>query len=347
MMVFFQNERCVKCGEALGFLPDTLEMATAASKAETHRFCANKDQHQICNWLVPCEDENTFCPSCRLNEVIPDLTVQGNRERWQKLELAKRRCLYTYLQLRLPLEAGEKEGQNALRFRFLGDTDSTPVLTGHENGVITINIAEADEDERERRRLKMHEPYRTLIGHLRHETGHYYWDRLIAGSPHLPEFRELFGDETADYDAALQKYYKEGPAADWPERTVSAYASLHPWEDWAETWAHYLHLVETLDTAASFGLSLKTTGSQNEASKSMPSPRTPRGHTDFDKLLAGWLPLTCVLNSLNRGMGIPDLYPFVITDAVTEKMRFIHNVIEKEAGKAVAIDPKLSSQSQS
>ena len=136
------------------------------------------------------------------------------------------------------------------------DAQNKPVKTGHENGVITVNIAEADEDEREHRRLAMHEPYRTLVGHLRHESGHFYWDRLIANSPNLIQFRELFGDETLDYEVALEAHYKQGPPAEWSERNVTAYASSHPWEDWAETWAHYLHIMDTLETAASFGVGI-------------------------------------------------------------------------------------------
>jgi len=321
MMVFFENEHCVKCGESLGFYPGSLEMKTPpkAAGVGAWRNCANKDKYQVCNWMVPEGDSSSFCLACSLNEIIPDLTVAGNRERWYKLELAKRRCLYTFLQLGLPFQTGAGDGRPALHFRFLGDAPgSPPVLTGHENGLITVNIAEADEDERERRRLKMHEPYRTLIGHIRHESGHYYWDRLIANSPHVPKFRELFGDESVDYNESLQKYYQNGPAADWAGRTVTAYACLHPWEDWAETWAHYLHIVDTCETAAGFGLTVATAEPTASA-------------TDFDKLLSSWLPLACAVNSINRGMGLPDLYPFIITDAVAQKLRFIHELIQTES----------------
>lgn len=349
MMVFFENEHCVKCGESLGFLTDTLEMAPESqwlASDNSYRNCANKDQYQVCNWMIPGNDDNSFCLACRLNEMIPDLTVSGNRDRWYKLELAKRRCLYTFLQLGLPVETGEEESHQALRFRFLGDSqNSPPVLTGHDNGVITINIAEADDDERERRRLKLHEPYRTLVGHIRHESGHYYWDRLIANSPQLARFRELFGDETVDYNSAMKKYYQDGPAADWPERMVTAYASLHPWEDWAETWAHYLHIVDTLETAASFGLGLNPDGHQSHAPKTVSSKMSGR-HTDFNKLLASWQPLTCALNSINRGMGFADLYPFVITEAVIEKLRFIHTLVEIEANKSRSTDSKRQSREQ-
>jgi hypothetical protein len=350
-MVFFENEHCVKCGKGLGFFSDILDMRSevnwttglSANETMSCHNCANKDQYQVCNWMVSDGDGNSFCLACRLNEVIPDLTVPGNRERWYKLELAKRRCLYTFLQLGLPVETGADGDRAPLRFRFLGDSPGTPpVLTGHNNGVITINIAEADEVERERRRLQLHEPYRTLIGHIRHESGHYYWDRLIANSSYLPKFRELFGDESADYDEALQKYYRQGPPAGWQERTVTAYASLHPWEDWAETWAHYLHIVDTLETAASFGLGLNTSGLQNNLPEKFLNG-TGRSSVDFDKLLANWLPLTCALNSINRGMGLPDLYPFVITEPAIEKLSFIHSLVEAKANKNRAAGSNIPS----
>ena len=338
-MVFFENEKCLKCGESLGFDPETLEIvasrqmggAPRLSTGGAHRNCANREEHQVCNWILSEGDQNSLCLACRLNEVIPDLTINGNRERWYKLEQAKRRCLYTLLQLGLPIETRKDEARVPLRFRFLGDTPNTPpVLTGHDHGAITVNISEADEDERERRRLKLHEPYRTLIGHFRHESGHYYWDRLIANSPHLTTFHDLFGDESADYKEALQKYYEQGPAEGWQNRTVTAYASLHPWEDWAETWAHYLHIVDTLETAASFGLRLESGERKNDRSRSRTN-HDGGGLMNFEKLLATWMPLTCALNSINRSMGLPDLYPFAITDAVREKLSFIQTVIETEA----------------
>jgi hypothetical protein len=340
MMVFFENDRCLKCGHALGFLPDLLDLTALEPAAGNqwrplsprapgllYRPCANSSQHHTCNWLVPADDPVAWCAACRLNAVIPDLTDANNVARWAKLELAKRRCLYTFLKLGLPVQSAAGRPPS-LSFQFLQDKENAPVKTGHQDGVITLNIAEADDDEREHRRLTLHEPYRTLVGHLRHESGHYYWDRLIANSPDLPRFRELFGDETASYDAALQAHYQQGPPANWPERNVTAYASSHPWEDWAETWAHYLHIVDTLETAASFGVSTNADNSANNGSQKS-SPLAFDQQMDFDALLAEWVPLTCALNSINRGMGLSDLYPFVIPPAVTEKLRFIHEVIHR------------------
>ena len=277
--------------------------------------------------MVAVNDPNQFCASCRLNKLIPNLSLPGNLDRWRKFETAKRRIIYTLLRLGLPMEEAPGENRPALRFNFIGDSDDgTPQLTGHANGLITINIAEADEVERERRRVNLHEPYRTLLGHLRHEVGHYYWDRLIAGSKWLAGFRKLFGDETADYKAALTQYYQQGPSPEWQRRYVSAYASAHPWEDWAETWAHYLHIVDMVETAESFGMTLQA---KHPASKSMAAnPRNAiDGKANFDVVLENWFPLTHALNSLNRGMGLPDVYPFVLSSQAIEKLGFIHQVV--------------------
>ena len=133
--------------------------------------------------------------------MIPDLSLPENLSRWRALEAAKHRLFYTLFQLRLPVET-QAESPAGLAFQFLADVGpgAPSVMTGHADGVITINLAEADDAERERRRQQMGELYRTLLGHFRHEIGHYYWDRLIANTPHLEEFRRIFGDERQDYD---------------------------------------------------------------------------------------------------------------------------------------------------
>lgn len=337
-MVFFENDHCVKCSEPLGFDPDTLEM-TSRKKWESRssspgqmRICANNDPSHVCNWLISGTDPGIYCVACRLNEIIPDLAVEGNLARWSRLELAKRRGLYIYLRLGLPITLEKNENRPPLKFRFLADTPGAPALTGHEKGLITINLAEADGDERERRRLKLHEPYRTLVGHVRHETGHYYWDRFIAGSGHLPKFRALFGDESLDYQQALQQYYQNGPAKDWQSRFITAYASWHPWEDWAESWAHYLHMVDTLETAASFGLGSNKSGRETDAPQIVAGKISP-ARRDFNKLVNDWQPLTLALNSINRSMGLSDLYPFVLNKPAIEKLRFIHDLIEFKASR--------------
>lgn len=341
-LVFFENVQCLKCDHALGFLPDihdlsALEPASAtkwralavSAKDRLYRPCQNGTNNKVCNWYVPVEDASPFCISCRTNKTIPNLAAPENLERWHKIEIAKRRLIYTVLGLRLPL-AGQGN-RPPLQFNFLADVPGgAAVLSGHENGLITLNVAEADDAEREKRRVNLHEPYRTLLGHFRHESGHYYWDRLIAGSQQLARFRELFGDETQDYPAALKKHYEQGAPGDWQSHFVSAYASSHPWEDWAESWAHYLHIVDTVETAAGFGISLEP---KHPAAKTMTAntKKVSQPNVGFDRIIATWMPLTYALNSLNRGMGLQDWYPFVLSAPAIEKLRFVHEIIRLQS----------------
>jgi hypothetical protein len=338
-LVFFENEHCVKCEHRLAYLP---ELDVVGSLDEEHgglwssplprsggrkfRLCDNYVKHNVCNWAVPEEDPNPLCRSCRLTRVIPDLTQPGNKEAWYKLEAAKRRLVYTLLHLQVPLKSRVEDPEHGLAFEFLADPPTPgakPILTGHADGVITLNLAEADDAEREKRRVKLHEPYRTLLGHLRHEVGHYYWDRLVLESAHLERFRELFGDERKDYAQALKDHYANGSPADWQERFVSAYAASHPWEDWAETWAHYLHMTDTLETAVASGVSVRPPRADEPTLK---DPAVP-GAAPFDKIITDWLSLTYVLNNLSRGLGQPDAYPFVLPPPAIEKLRFVHRVV--------------------
>jgi len=265
-LVFFENVSCMSCGHALAYFPER-ETVGSIEKAGESRPCANYSKHEVCNWAVPADDPNPLCRSCRLTRVIPDLGVPGNKAAWFRLEAAKRRLVYSLLHLGCPLEGKTEQPGRGLAFEFLADTPTGKVATGHANGLITINIAEADDAEREKRRVRLHEPYRTLVGHMRHEVGHYYWDRLVRDAPRLERFRELFGDERKDYAQALQAHYMDGPPTDWQECFVSAYAASHPWEDWAETWAHYLHSTDTLEIAAASGLSLRPSRSDEPSLK--------------------------------------------------------------------------------
>jgi len=338
-LIFFENHSCVSCGRQLAFLPDIAEIGSldpgtpgtwvsplAGASPYGYRLCANYTTHNVCNWAIPADDRSELCSSCRLTRTIPDTSLQWQREAWYKLEVAKRRLVYSLLQLRLPLANRVDDPVHGLAFEFLADQPQAPVLTGHLDGVITVNLAEADDAERERRRLQLHEPYRTLLGHVRHEVGHYYWERLIAGTDRLEPFRALFGDERVDYGEALQTHYVNGPPGDWQNRFVTTYATSHPWEDWAETWAHYLHLTDTLETAAACGVSIKPRRRDEPALSRVPAAA---GSPDaaFDRLMASWFPLTYVLNNLNRGLGVPDAYPFVLSQPAIEKLRFVHDVI--------------------
>jgi hypothetical protein len=343
--VFSENVRCMSCGYSLGFLPDVLEMSAlepcggnlralaARAFRKVYRSCINGRDYGVCNWMLPMEDPADRCPACRLNTIIPDLTEPGNIGRWQRLEMAKRRVVYTLLKLGAPLDGGPEPDSPPLRFAFLGPTrDGEAPITGHANGVVTINITEADDAEREKRRVEMNESFRTLVGHIRHEVAHYYWDRLIRDSARHDDFRQLFGDENADYAAALDRHHRDGAPADWAERFVTAYASVHPWEDWAETTAHYLHVIDSIETAASFGLSLQPGEMESRAMRADAARAVESG--DFDEMLAHWVPLTTALNELNRGTGLPDIYPFVISPPVRMKLRFVHDTFVPAASVA-------------
>jgi hypothetical protein len=346
-LLYFENTRCESCGRRLGFLSWTQEVTalepagdgwrSLAEPQGSFRFCANAE-HDVCNWLIPADSPDIYCTACRHNRVIPDLSLPDNVERWRRLEVAKHRLFYSLLRLKLPV-AARSEDPRGLTFEFLADpAEPTPqsprVLTGHDNGLITINIAEADDAERERRRHAMGEPYRTLLGHFRHEVGHYYWNVLIENDSSIEPFRQVFGDERRDYAAALQAHYANGPPDDWQSRFVSAYASAHPWEDWAETWAHYVHIVDTLETASVFGLRVRPSirrGHEIAAAIEF----DPYEEPDLNKLIAAWLPLTFAVNSLNRSMGLPDLYPFVLAPAVIGKLGFVHERVHRVMGRAM------------
>jgi hypothetical protein len=340
-LLYFENTRCERCGHVLGYLPDAALLSALAEEdgdrwrpliapEQVYRFCANA-AHRACNWLVPAEAPHAFCPACRLNRTIPDLGPPEHLLRWQRLEAAKHQLVYGLLRLGLPLVSKFEDPDMGLAFDFLADPapgspDGPKILTGHEHGLITINIAEADDAERERARQEMGEPYRTLLGHFRHEVGHYYWERLVRDGRWLEWFRTTFGDERQDYGACLEAHHAEGPPPDWQERFVSGYASAHPWEDFAETWAHYLHIVDTLETAAAFGLRI-TPMAGRAPGLAMEIDFDPYRQNDFDALLEAWLPLTYAVNSLNHSMGQPDLYPFVLAPAVIGKLRFVHGLV--------------------
>lgn len=346
--VFFENVQCVNCRHSLGYLPDVAAMSALqptdngywralapGAQGRHYRPCQNYSEYQVCNWLTPADNPEPFCLSCRLNRTIPNLSIPENIGYWYRLEVAKRRLVYTLLALRLPLFNKIDDPERGLAFDFLADPDdpfqeSAKVFTGHANGVITINVAEADDAVREKMRLDMNERYRTVLGHFRHEIGHYYWELLVKDSAWLGSFRELFGDERQDYDAALQRHYREGPPADWQQRFISAYASSHPWEDWAETWAHYLHIVDTLETAESFGLTFRPEQSQTPALVAGWNQQSGA----FEDLLERWLTLTFAINSINRSMGLKDLYPFVFSAPAVNKMRFAHQLIRAGGLKA-------------
>jgi len=339
--IFFENTLCFNCKSTLGYQPATRSINAFEEAGDgkwrslhykedgkLYKKCANYVDHDVCNWMLPADDEHDLCESCQLTVVIPALTSEKNHVLWSRLEAAKRRLLFSLATLHLTPASKEQEPETGLAFQFLEDGVSDQcVMTGHADGVITLNIAEADPAERERTREQMHERYRTLLGHFRHESGHYYFDRLVVGSEWIDEYRTLFGDERQDYGEALKRHYSEGPASDWASRFVSSYASSHPWEDWAETWAHYLHMLDTLETASACGLSLHPVKS---AEPELEKVTLPTKTDAFDDIQRDWFALTYVLNSLNRSIGMPDSYPFTLSTPVLEKLGFVHKVVRAQ-----------------
>ncbi len=361
-LIFFENVSCVVCGRELGFLPDVLILSSlepagegafkasgAGSGAPLYRKCQNYAKESVCNWMIPIRTqsagnsppkEEPFCVSCRLNQTIPDLSRERNRWLWHRMETAKRRLVYSLLNFKLPVANKIDDPQQGLAFAFLEDqTNSdgslTRVLTGHADGLITLNIAEADDSVREKVRNEMGEPLRTLLGHFRHEIGHYYWDRLVRGSSSIDGYRSIFGNEEDNYDEALKRYYATGAPDRWQDNSISAYATAHPWEDWAETWAHFMHIQDTLEVANDFGLVGKSVrlDPKNAGRKSWLSS----GQLTFESIIGAWSELSIALNSINRAMGLSDTYPFVLSPPVVKKLRFVFEVISQGSAKPTAV----------
>lgn len=343
--LYFENSLCFSCGKMLGFLPDA-NVVSALEPVDGNRYralvndriyraCRNYHQHQVCNWMVPEAETRELCQSCRLTDIIPNLTEPDNIKLWYRIETAKRRLLYTLKQLRLPIDGRDIDATSGLSFRFMSNDPSTSefndefspgerIMTGHSTGTITINLDEADPSAREEIREKMNERYRTLLGHFRHESGHYYWDKLVRDTDWIEDYRQVFGDERQDYQAALKSYYRNGPKPNWEQHWISAYASAHPWEDFAETWAHYLHMIDTLDTAHDYGFSV---AGQTAVTTVGDMQYNSGSFTDLPELMQDWTRLTAALNAMSRSMGLPDVYPFMITEGVKSKLDLIHRLV--------------------
>lgn len=303
--------------------------AAPAGTAPAWKFCGNL--HACgCNWLLPADSANTLCDACATTRTIPPLAAPQSQLRWQRVEIAKRRLLFTLLDLSLWGPNAAIRPTLPLTFDLLEPIAGQAIMTGHQSGVVTINITEADDDARERTRISLHEPYRTLSGHFRHEVGHFYWEVLIRGTPYHEPFRKLFGDESADYNQALQRHYAQGPPPDWVVNHVSAYATVHPWEDWAETWAHLLHMRDTLETADNAALSSRTTGAKFDAAEFVGiEGATQANAVDFVYRIERWTSIGILCNELSRSMGQADVYPFALTVPVLKKLFFIERVISK------------------
>jgi len=330
-LVHFENDRCVACQAKLAYAPEKEAMiAYDDAPPADSQLCANGLEHGVCNWLVRRADGQPYCRACRLNQTIPDLTDPDNLSAWLKIERAKRRLVYTVISWKLPLLTKKEDPVKGLAFAFLKDPPGGPrVLTGHADGLITLNIAEADDPFRESAQKNLGETYRTLLGHFRHESGHYYWEQLIKpDTERLARFRALFGDETISYEQSLKGHYGGDASDGWEKDHVSHYAAAHPWEDWAESWAHYMHLWDTLETAAALGLSVAPRAPSKRAATPKLETSSPKAlRHDFDDLFEGWPALTMTINALNRSMGLRDAYPFAPSEKAHQKMRFVAEIV--------------------
>lgn len=305
--------------------------------------CFNRIAYDVCNWMVDDAAQGwRLCRSCRLTRTVPNLSYPDNVQRWSKIETAKRRLIHALNELGLApqpkrdmsMRSGdgttteESDLDPGLAFdMLLNGADGEKVLTGHANGVITIDLAETDDDKREALRVAMGEPMRTLLGHLRHEVSHYLQWCWIEPDPELiARCREVFGDDRNDYSVSLKQYYDNGAPADWQDRFISAYASSHPWEDWAETCAHWLLILAAVQTASSWGLSLGGPITAEPGSDDV--SQVVSAH---QLVLTEWLPVAQFLNSMNRSLGLADSYPFLMPSEVLRKLACVQSLLDEAA----------------
>ncbi|QEC47577.1 hypothetical protein FSW04_08310 [Baekduia soli] len=316
-LVFFENSRCLHCGAELRFDWPSRDVVTQPGAPA----CANAALAG-CNWLAE-DDGGGLCFSCALTRTRPGddpVALQQLRD----AEAAKRRLLFELGEIGLPIPSFRRQ-EGGLAFDLLSSAHE-PVTTGHADGLITLDLAESDDAHREQMRTEMGEPYRTLLGHFRHEVGHFYFPLLTTAPEALARARATFGDEREDYGAALDRHYEQGPPDGWEEEHVSAYATMHAAEDWAETFAHVLHISDTLQTAAAYGLHADGPVQRPDLAA---DPRKPAA--GLPDRLTDWLALSYALNALNRSMGQDDLYPFVLSPAVARKLGVVDELIRSAA----------------
>ncbi|WP_144720900.1 zinc-binding metallopeptidase family protein [Agrococcus jejuensis] len=296
--VFFDSTSCLRCGTRLGYV---LERDDVVVLGDGLARCANAELAG-CTWLA--EHEGALCASCVLTRTRPNDSDASGLRLLPVAERAKRHVLRDLAQAGVPI------GVDApLRFDMLSSVDDD-VTIGHANGVITMDLAEGEDSHRERMRARLAEPYRTMLGHFRHESGHYVEWQLVESTPRIEEARTLFGDERDDYQASIDRHYEEGPPDGWRERYLSAYATMHPYEDFAECWAHVLHATDALETAVAFDL--------------IP-PLDPEA-AFRDVLLDRWLPFATAMNVVQRSLGQGDAYPFTLPRDVVDKLAFAASV---------------------
>lgn len=332
-VLFFGSSRCLKCNSNVGYDPGTSSMLKLRVNFASKR-CENGIKHGVCNWLLPTDSKEVLCLSCRMNQTIPDLSTERNRLLWGRMEMAKRRLIYTLIHMGITLPSKAEKPKAGLAFDIVSSLSNPSVTTGHLNGVITVNLEEADDTYRQINRQQLGENSRTLLGHFRHESAHYFWMRCLSeltwDNPHRLAFRARFGDEWLDYSKALTTHYQMGPPVGWEQNYITGYAASHPWEDWAETWAHYLQIVDGLETCESLGILVKNIALPlvmlpGEAG-ALPSmlPQSPADDGEFLAWLQRWMCMSTVLNEISHSLGEQALYPFVISVPVAQKLRLAH-----------------------
>lgn len=341
--VYFENRSCLNCGSRLGFVAEDITLHAVKPDAKpdrwrrfdqqqfVYRFCPNA-AWDICNWLVRDDGPDEYCSSCRYNGLVPDPNTADGLRRWRAISDAQRHLFYSFMRWDLPRPTRREDPNGGLLFdlkddEILPDGSCKPVLIGHDEGRIVIRTAEADDPTREQMREQLNEPYRTLLGHFRHETGHFMWNKLVRDAGKIDSFRSVFGDETEDYGAALQRHYEKGPEPGWGSRYISYYATSHPWEDFAECFAHVLHIVDSLETAHMFGIALAPQASDISSAQANFDPYTA---LDFDRIRDVWIPLSVALNSIHHSMGERDLYPFILTPEISAKLKYVHGLLTRQ-----------------
>jgi hypothetical protein len=324
-LVPFESTRCLVSDSDLGYSRSDRGMLVLHDGRTTGGLlrCVNAGI-AACNWLTT--PDRPLCDCCALTRTRPADGDTDALAAFARTEAAKRRLLYQLDDLGLPVVGRDVDPEGGLGFDLLSSAHEN-VTIGHASGVVTIDLAEGDDGYREQVRIRLAEPYRTMLGHLRHETGHWFWEVLVDRQGGTGAFRALFGDESASYADAIERHYGGEPPVGWEDEYVSTYATMHPWEDWAETFAHYLHIRDTEQTAAAYGLVVEGPDAAAPAAAPLEAVPSERPAT-FDEIVETWLPLTYALNAVNRSMGAHDLYPFVLAPKVLEKLRFVHDLVQ-------------------
>jgi hypothetical protein len=324
----FESMSCPNCDSSVGYVSDRRDVVVIVADGPA-RYSVDGDSAAQwrclnaswgCNWMLPADGGDVWCLSCRLTRGRPDEADPAAVVAWSAAEAAKRRLVFQLGELGLPIEPRSPTTPRGLAFDLV-HVPGASAVTGHDRGIITLDLSEADERHRDELRRNLGESFRTLIGHLRHEVGHYYFAHLVGQHDRILEFRALFGDERIDYSSALDEHYRRARTGDDKadlSRFVTAYAAAHPLEDWAETFAHYLHTLDGLQTADSHGLAARSREDGGRVKSASSSP------VSFSSILERWLPVAEMINAIADGLGSSRPYPFTLSPVVVTKLEFVH-----------------------